>query len=128
MKDFINKRLKSLKYVSKGIFYLIKEPPVLVHITASMIWIALGFFFHITTYEWIVQLLCIGLVLSVEGLNTAVEKICDFIHPDHHKMIGVIKDIAAGSVGFAVIPVTVVLSVIYFPYITHYIQYLMQYY
>ena len=32
-------------------------------------------------------------------------------------VIGIIKDIAAGAVGFAVIPVTIVLGIIYYPYI-----------
>jgi diacylglycerol kinase len=35
--------------------------------------------------------------MSVEGLNTAIEKMADFIHPDHQR-IGFIKDIAAGAV------------------------------
>jgi diacylglycerol kinase (ATP) len=44
------------------------------------------------------QTLVIGLVMSVEGLNTAIEKMADFIHPDYHQRIGFIKDIAAGAV------------------------------
>mgnify|MGYP000407092094 FL=1 len=118
MKEFIIKRLKSLQYVFQGISYLVKnEPPVIVHIVISLLWIGAGFYFEISTQEWIIELLCIGLVLSVEGLNTAVEKLCDFVHPDHAKEIGIIKDIAAGAVGFAVIPVTIVLGIIYYPYI-----------
>lgn len=118
MKKFIIKRLKSLQYVFQGISYLVKnEPPVIVHIITSLLWVIAGFYFGITTQEWIIELICIGLVLSVEGLNTAVEKLCDFVHPDHAKEIGIIKDIAAGAVGFAVIPVTIVLGIIYYPYI-----------
>ena len=40
-------------------------------------------------------------MLGIEGLNTAVEKIADFIHPEFHERIGFIKDIAAGAVFFA---------------------------
>ena len=116
--DFIKTRLKSLQYVFQGVYYLVKnEPPVIVHILTSLAWVILGFYFQITTNEWIIQLLCIGIVLSVEGLNTAIEKICDFVHPEHHKTIGIIKDIAAGSVAFAVIPATIVLCIIYYPYV-----------
>ena len=41
------------------------------------------------------------------------------VHVRVRKMeeIGIIKDIAAGAVGFAVIPVSVVLGIIYYPYI-----------
>ncbi|WP_454986827.1 diacylglycerol kinase family protein [Capnocytophaga bilenii] len=118
MKKFIIKRLKSLQYVFQGISYLVKnEPPVIVHIITSLLWVIAGFYFGITTQEWIIELLCIGLVLSIEALNTAVEKVCDFVHPERAKEIGIIKDIAAGAVGFAVIPVTIVLGIIYYPYI-----------
>ena len=118
MKEFIIKRLKSLQYVFQGISYLVKnEPPVIVHIVTSLLWVIAGFYFGITTQEWIIELLCIGLVLSIEALNTAVEKVCDFVHPERAKEIGIIKDIAAGAVGFAVIPVSVVLGIIYYPYI-----------
>jgi diacylglycerol kinase (ATP) len=33
-----------------------------------------GFYFKITASEWLFQTLAIGLVMSVEGINTAVEK------------------------------------------------------
>jgi diacylglycerol kinase (ATP) len=58
-----------------------------------------------------------GLVLSIEGLNTAVEKIADFIHPDYHERIGFIKDIAAGAVFFAALTAIAVGCIIYFPYL-----------
>ena len=41
----------------------------MVHIVISLVWVILGFCFGITTNEWIVQLLCIAIVLSVEGLK-----------------------------------------------------------
>ena len=44
-----------------------------------------------------VIILTIGLIMSLEGLNTAIEEIADFIHPEHHKKIGLIKDLAAGA-------------------------------
>ena len=31
-------------------------------------------------------------------LNTAIEKICDFVHPDFSDRIGLIKDFSAGAV------------------------------
>lgn len=59
-----------------------------------------GFYFGISKTDWLFQIFAIGLVMSIEGLNTAVEKIADFIHPDYHQRIGFIKDIAAGAVFF----------------------------
>jgi len=61
------------------------------------------------------QILVIGLILSSEALNTAIEKISDFIHPDYNKKIGLIKDIAAGAVFFSVIFGLIVAVMIYYP-------------
>ena len=49
------------------------------------------------------QTLAIGLVLVAESLNTGIEKLADFVHPDYHKKIGFIKDVSAGSSGIAAI-------------------------
>ena len=75
-----------------------------------------GFYFEISTNEWIAQILAIGLVISVEGLNTAVEEIANFVHPDFHDKIGYIKDVAAGAVFFAAIIAVVIGCIIYIPY------------
>ena len=75
----------------------------------------LGFVLDISTTEWILQLLSIGLVLSIEGLNTAVEKVADFIHPEYHEKIGDIKDVAAGAVTFAALIAAIIGLIIYIP-------------
>ena len=61
------------------------------------------------------QILAFGLVLAVESLNTAVEKVADFIHPEFSNRIGLIKDIAAGAVFFAAIAAISVGLLIYVP-------------
>ena len=61
------------------------------------------------------QTAMIGLVMSIEGVNTAVEYIADFIHPDHHPKIGLIKDISAGAVFIASIVAVIVAGIIYLP-------------
>ena len=70
---------------------------------------------HISREEWMLQILAFGLVLGIEGLNTAVEKIADFIHPEFHDRIGFIKDIAAGAVLFAASSALTVGALIYVP-------------
>ena len=62
-----------------------------------------------------IQLLVIGLVLVAEALNTAIERVADFIHPDYHKKIGVIKDIGAGAAGIAAIISIILGCIIYIP-------------
>jgi diacylglycerol kinase (ATP) len=67
--------------------------------------------------DWALQFLAIGLVLAIESLNTAVEKVCDFIHPEYHKKIGFIKDVASGSVTFAALTAFAVAVLIYGKYL-----------
>ena len=46
----------------------------------------------------VLKIICIGMVLGIEGLNTAIEKIADYLQPEFDKQIGVVKDISAGAV------------------------------
>lgn len=112
--NFFLNRWQSMGYAFKGFFYLIRnEKAIQVHFSMSLIFIVLGFVFQLSFYEWLFQILALGLILSIEGLNTAVEEICDFIHPDFHKKIGKIKDISAGAVTFAVLTGYISLILIY---------------
>lgn len=116
---YIGKRIKGGKYAIKGAFLLLKtEASVQVQTGIALIMIAAGFYFKISPTEWMLQTLAIGLVLSIEGVNTAVEKIADFIHPEFHKKIGFIKDIAAGAVCFAAFTAITIGCIIYFPIIS----------
>jgi len=109
-------RLKSVTYAFNGAVKLITtEHSIMVQFTIAIVMTFVGFFMNITASEWLFQTLAIGLVMSVEGLNTAVEKIADFIHPNYHERIGFIKDIAAGAVFFAAITAIVIGLIIYVP-------------
>ncbi|WP_322550022.1 diacylglycerol kinase family protein [Flavobacterium psychraquaticum] len=111
-------RLKSMGFALKGAIKLITtEHSVMVQSSLALLMIIAGFYFGITRFEWMFQILVFGLVLAVEGLNTAVEKIADFIHPEYHERIGFIKDIAAGAVFFAAMTAIAVGCIIYFPYL-----------
>lgn len=114
---FISGRLKSITFAVKGAVKLITtEHSVMVQFSLGVLITILGFYFNITKIEWLFQTLSIGLVLSIEGLNTAVEKVADFIHPNYHEKIGFIKDIAAGAVMFAAITAVIIGLIIYVPY------------
>lgn len=116
MKDFVVKRIKGFKYAAKGAYLLLKnEASIKVQFTIALIMTAFGFYFNISTTEWISQLLAIGLVMSVEGVNSAIEEIADFIHPEFHKKIGLIKDISAGAVFFAAVIACTIGLIIYGP-------------
>lgn len=118
MYDFITGRIRGGGYAIKGAWLLLKhEPSIQVQFVLAILVTIMGFYFDITATEWMFQLLAIGLVMCTEGLNTAVENIADFVHPDYHTKIGIIKDIAAGSVFIAAVIAAVIGVIIYFPYI-----------
>lgn len=114
--SFITGRLKSVGYAFKGALKLIStEHSVMVQFSLAIIMIIAGFYFDIDRYEWMMQILAFGLVLGIESLNTAVEKIADFVHPEFHDKIGFIKDIAAGAVLFAALAAIAIGLLIYVP-------------
>lgn len=109
-------RLKSVGYALKGAFLLLKtEASIQVQFVIALVVSVAGFYFNITTNEWMIQTLAIGLVMSLEGANTAIEEIANFIHPERHDKIGLIKDLAAGAVFIASVFACIVGLIIYLP-------------
>jgi diacylglycerol kinase (ATP) len=114
--SYLGKRLKGFGYALKGALLLLRyEASIQVQALIAVIMTYEGFYFEISTIEWMLQILAIGLVMSIEGLNTAVEEIADFVHPDFHNKIGFIKDVAAGAVFFAAITAIIIGCFIYIP-------------
>jgi|TARA_B110000483_G_scaffold44112_1_gene55115 diacylglycerol kinase (ATP) len=116
MIKFIKGRTKSIYFSLKGALYLIRtENSIQAQLFISICFIIAGFYFDISKTEWLFQVLAICLVLCSESLNTAIEKVADFIHPDYNEKIGIIKDVAAGAVFFSFVFALVSAIVIYSP-------------
>lgn len=114
--SFLIKRIKGCGYAAKGAWMLLKnEASIQVQVSIALLVTLAGWYFNISATEWMFQLAAIGLVMSIEGLNTAVEEIANFVHPDYHNKIGYIKDVAAGAVFFAAIAAIFIGCVIYIP-------------
>lgn len=107
-------RLKSFSYAYNGLKLLfLNEPNAKIHLLISVIVICCGFLFKVSLTEWCLLLFAIGLVISTEMLNTAIEKLADTITTERNPQIGVAKDIAAGAVLFSVI-IAVIIGLIVF--------------
>ena len=90
---------KSLLYSIKGIFWMLKsERNFQLEVFALIINLFLIVYFKLNSTDVALILLVCFLVLIAETINTAIEKICDFVEPNFNKKIGLIKDIAAGAV------------------------------
>ena len=113
---FLRGRIRSLKFAFKGLWILVTtEDSIKAQLFFALIATILGFYFDIASMEWAVQSLAIGLVLVAEGANSAIEEVADFIHPEFHEKIGLIKDIAAGVPTFAALISLVIAGIIYVP-------------
>ena len=113
---FFTGRLKSIVFAFNGAIKLITtEHSIMVQFSVCIALQFAGFYYQISKTEWMFQTLAFGMVLGVESLNTAVEKIADFIHPEFHNRIGFIKDIAAGAVFFAAMTAIAIGLMIYLP-------------
>ena len=113
---FIRGRIRSLKFAFKGLWILVTtEDSIKAQLFFALIATILGFYFDISAMEWSVQFLAIGLVLVAEAANSAIEEVADFIHPEFHLKIGLIKDIAAGAPTFAALISLVIGGIIYIP-------------
>ena len=114
--SFLVNRIKSIGYACKGALLLLKtESSIKIQFVIAILMTIAGFYFNISTTEWMLQILAIGLVMSIEGLNTAIEAIADFMHPERHHKIGFLKDVAAGAVFIASIAAIIVGCIIYLP-------------
>ncbi len=114
--NFFKGRIRSLTFAIRGAWLLITtEHSIMVQVGIAIIMTIVGFIMDLSSIEWMFQLLAIGLVLVAESLNTGLEKLSDFVHPDYDDRIGFIKDISAGAATFAAIIAVIIGLIIYLP-------------
>lgn len=95
----MNKLIKSFDWATNGICTTwCEEANFRIEIAAALIVTGLGIYLGFSQLEWVIIIGCIGLVLSAEMVNTAVEDLCDRIESSHDPIIGKVKDIMSGFV------------------------------
>lgn len=116
MAESDRKLMKSFTNAAHGIALLFKSQlNARIELIITCIVIISGILFRISTAEWIVILLCIALVMGLEGINTAIEIFANKLHPGFDKEIGKAKDVAAGAVLIAAIVAAVIGIIIFAP-------------
>ncbi|PKF75593.1 diacylglycerol kinase [Chryseobacterium sp. PMSZPI] len=102
----------------RGVILMIKtERSFQIEFVAFLINIFLIFYLKLNYIDTALILISSLAVLSAEVFNTAIEKICDFIHPNFDKRIGFIKDISAGAVILMVAAAVIIGILVYWKYI-----------
>jgi diacylglycerol kinase len=113
----MNGLLKSFRYAGNGILLALKERNFRIHILIFAMVIVLGFYFKITSSEWLVILLISALVLTLEMVNSSIERTCDLYSKENNDVIRKIKDIAAGAVLVSAVFAVVIGIIIFRKYI-----------
>ena len=111
----ILKMLRSFRYAFTGLRFLMAENNARFHVFVAVVVLPVGFYLKLSAIEWTIIVTQIGLVLVVETLNTAIEKLCDFVSPEYHQLIGKVKDLAAAAVLIMSIVAVIVGIIIFLP-------------
>lgn len=112
------KRALSFKYALEGIATAFKDQPNLkFQLCIGLLVISLGYYFSVSSIEWLILILTIGFVLTFELTNTAIEEIVDSFTDQVHPAAKKAKDVGAGAVLIASITAVVIGLIIFLPYI-----------
>jgi diacylglycerol kinase (ATP) len=92
-------KVGNIKFAVKGIWFCLKnETNFRIHIAAAVLTTIAGFYFDISKNEWLAQTICVGLVITSEAINTAIEQLVNLVSPEWNKTAGIVKDVASGAV------------------------------
>jgi diacylglycerol kinase len=80
-----------------------------------LIVVGFGIYFKISNYEWLTIILISAFILSLELVNSAIEKLCDLYSPEYNSQIKWIKDVAAGAVLIASLSSIIVGGIVFIP-------------
>ncbi len=114
--SWLTRRFAAFVDASRGLTYLVRnEPPIWVHLTDGIITVSFALFLHVSPIEWAILVLVLASCWTAEAFNTAIEKLCNALHPGHNPQIGLVKDICAGAVLIIVVANLIVTSIIFLP-------------
>lgn len=117
------KLIRSFKYAWAGMLACFKsEPNFRIHLVAAVGAILFSLLFKISAAEWIMIGFCIASVITMEMINTAIEKLCDLVHKELHPAVKNIKDITAGAVLLSAVFSLITAAIIFLPKIIMYFK------
>ncbi|MBZ4190424.1 diacylglycerol kinase [Niabella beijingensis] len=95
----VKKLVKGFGYAGSGLkAAFLSEQNFRVHVVAAVLVVLMGAVFDVHAFEWLILIICVVMVMGMELLNTAVEKLCDRIMPEKDPGIRYIKDVSAAAV------------------------------
>ncbi len=109
-------RAKSFQFAWEGVVQFFKtQHNAFLHAGATLAVLILGFWKQLSATEWIFIVAMIGLVWMAELFNTAIEALCDMVHPGRHPQVKLIKDVSAAAILVMAIAALVIGCIIFIP-------------
>lgn len=112
----VSKFLRSFVIGFSGLLHVIRsEQNMRIHCVAAVGVVVAGFVFALAVWEWIAVVFCIGLVISAECMNTAMERLADRVTLETDPLIKRAKDCGSAAVLVLALTAAVVGGVVFVP-------------
>lgn len=103
------------RYAFEGLHTCFRDKSILLQMIFGLIVIVCGFLFRLTRFEWIMVSACIAFVISLEIVNSCIEKTVNYISLERNPNAKEIKDLASAAVLMASIGAAVIGLLIFVP-------------
>lgn len=115
--NYMKRRVLSFKHAFNGIYILMKEEcNAKIHAVLAIVALLMGYYLRISSIEWIVLSIVIGMVFAMEAINSAIENLADFAcNKNIEESIKKTKDLSAAAVLFAAIAALIAGLIIFLP-------------
>ncbi len=112
----IKRIIKSFKYSFNGLIDAYRtEQSVWIYIPVALLVILMGFLLKISNYEWMIVVLILGIILSLELVNTSLEAVVDLVTSEYKVLAKKAKDTVSAAVLIFAITSVVVGLIIFLP-------------
>ena len=106
----------SLYHSFEGVRYFFSnERNGKLQLTIAAIAITASVALKINSMEWLAVLICVGMVICLEMVNTSLEQLSNKVETAYNPVIKLVKDVAAGAVLFASLISIVIGGIIFLP-------------
>lgn len=110
-----NALVKSFGYAAQGIKAAASERNFKIDCAAAVVAVLLCIALRVAPWGFVAVIVCIGVQLSLEALNTAIEAVVDLASPELHPLAKRAKDCAAGAALITACMSVVVGAAVYVP-------------
>jgi diacylglycerol kinase len=101
MNEWCTKFMKSFHCAGQGIKFGFKDRNMKIHGAMALLVIVVGWYLKLSTVDWAIILILIGLVFMAELINTSLEQLANVVKKNNsldYEATRVTRDLAAGAV------------------------------